>query len=190
MVSVYSYDKALEIVDLFTHNQITELKIYPTVVYEEGKTVIVFDYKTLEDYTEEERISIRSEFNEKKLQLVNQTLFRINEFISMMEADNVEYFRLSFDILKNIFNYSKVYKKPLENIEKTNVSESYQNYINDFEKFLTQNGIHKMNVPGLLQKTSVGKRGVKNIPITFGQLVCKLKDVIIDNDNNNEVINK
>ena len=190
MVSVYSYDKALEILDLFVRNQIIELNIYPSNFYDEDNYVIVFDYKTLEDYTEEEKINIRSEFNEKKLQLVNQTLFILNEFVSMMEIDNVEHFRLSFNILKNTFHYSKKYKKPLKSIEKIDVNETYQEFINNFEKFLTQNGVHKMNVPGLLQKTSSGKqRGIKNTPITFGQLVCKLKDVIIDNGNS-EVINK
>lgn len=189
MVSVYSYDKALEILDMFTRNQIVELKVYPSSFHDdENKIVMVFDYKTLEDYTEEERINIRSEFNEKKLQLINQTLFRLNEFISMMEANNVEYFRLIFNILTNVFHCSKKYIKPLKEIEETNIKESYKDFINDFEKFITKSGIHKMNVPGLYEKVTGKQRGNKHLPINFGQLVCKLKDVIIDD--NNKVIEK
>lgn len=182
MISIYSYDKACKVLDLFTQNQIITLKIYLDTSLGEENSKYVFDYKTYEDYPEKERIDIRSEFNEKNLQLINQTLSKLNEFISMMEIDNVEFFELSFDILRKELNHSQIYKKPLNEIIESNVDESYQEFITKFEQFVTQNGIHKMNVLGLYEKTSGNsKRGAKYNTINFGQLVCKLKDVIIDN---------
>lgn len=184
MISVYSYEKACNILDLFSKNQIIALRIYLDTSLGEENSKYVFDYKTYEDYPEDERVNIRSEFNEKNLQLINQTMAKLNEFVSMMEVDNVSFFDLTFDILKKEFNYSKTYKKPLESIVEPNVDESYQEFITKFEKFITQNGIHKMNIPGLYEKNSgSGKqqRGAKYNPISFGQLICKLKDVIVDN---------
>lgn len=188
MISAYSYDKACNILDLFSKNQIIALRIYLDTSLGEENSKYVFDFKTYEDYPEEERVSIRSEFNEKNLQLINQTMSKLNEFISMMEIDNVSFFKLSFDIIKKEFNCSKIYKKPLEEIVEPNVDETYQEFITKLETFITQNGIHKMNIPGLYEKSSgTGKqqRGAKYNPISFGQLVCKLKDVIIDNGENN-----
>lgn len=186
MISVYSYDKACNILDLFAQNQIIALRIYLNTSLGEDNAKYVFDFKTYEDYPEEERIAIRSEFNEKNLQLVNQTVSALNEFISMMEIDNVDFFDLSFNILKKEFNYSKSYKKPLKEVVEPSINESYQEFITKFEKFVTQNGIHKMNVPELFEKKAgTGKqRGVKYCPINFGQLICKLKDVLIDNGDN------
>lgn len=185
MILVYSYDKACKLLDLFAQNQIITLRIYSsTIGDDEQYKRYVFDFKTYEDYPEEERISIRSEFNEKNLQLINQAVSKLNEFISMMEIDNVNFFDLSFNILTKEFNYSKSYKRPLSDIMQPSIDESYQEFITKLEKFITQNGIHKMNVPELYEKTSgTGKRGAKYSPISFGQLVCKLKDVIIDNGN-------
>lgn len=185
MILVYSYDKACNVLDLFTQNQIIALRIYKDISLGKDNAKYVFDYKTYEDYPEEERISIRSEFNEKNLQLINQTISKLNEFISMMEIDNVDFFDLSFDILKKEFTHSKSYKKPLNEIMEPNIDESYQEFITKFEKFVTQNGIHKMNILGLYEKNSgSNKRGAKYNPISFGQLICKLKDVIIDNGSN------
>lgn len=184
MISVYSYEKACNILDLFSKNQIIALRIYLDTSLGEENSKYVFDYKTYEDYPEDERINIRSEFNEKNLQLINQTMAKLNEFVSMMEVDNVSFFDLTFDILKKEFNYSKTYKKPLESIVEPDVDESYQEFITKFEKFITQNGIHKMNIPGLYEKSSGNgkqQRGAKYNPISFGQLICKLKDVIVDN---------
>ena len=186
MISVYSYDKACKIIELFTQNQIIALKIYRNTSLGEDNAKYVFDFKTFEDYPEEERMSIRSEFNEKNLQLISQTTSKLNEFVGMMEIDNVEFFELTFDILKKKFNYSKSYKKPLNQVIESNVDESYKEFIAKFEKFITQNGIHKMNIPGLYEKTSGGKqRGAKYNLVSFGQLVNKLKDVIVDDGNDN-----
>ena len=54
---------------------------------------------------------------------------KLNEFISMMEVDNVSFFDLTFNILKKEFNYSKTYKKPLESIVEPSVDESYHEFI-------------------------------------------------------------
>lgn len=186
MISVYSYDKACKLIELFTQNQIIALKIYLNDSLGEDNAKYVFDFKTYEDYPEEERISLRSHFNEKNLQILIGATEALNEFVSMMEVDNVIAFELSFDIVTKEFKYSRSYKKPIEEIIEPTVDESYHEFITKFEKFVTQNGIHKMNIPGLLEKNpnSTAKRGNgKYNPITFGQLICKLKDVIIDNGN-------
>lgn len=187
MISVYSYDKACFILDLFTQNQIIALKIYLDTSLGEDNKRYVFDFKTYEDYPKEERVEIRSHFNEKNLQILTQATKALNEFVAMMEIDNVDFFELEFNIITKDFKYLRTYKKPIDEITKPTVEESYQEFIAKFEKFITQNGIHKMNVSGLYEKTSGnGKRGVKYNPVSFGQLICKLKDVIVDNGNNND----
>lgn len=186
MILVYSYDKACNIIDLFTQNQIIALKIYLDTSLGEENAKYVFDYKTYEDYPEEERISIRSQFNEKNLQLLTQTVKALNEFVTMMEINNVSSFELNFDIITKEYECMKSYKKQLNEIVEPSVDESYQEFITKFEKFITQNGIHKMNIPGIFEKSNGSKqRGGKYSLITFGQLICKLKDVIVDNGNNN-----
>lgn len=188
MILVYNYDKACKILDLIFQNQVIMLKIYLDSSLDKDNPKYIMDYKTYEDYPEEERINIRSEFNEKNLQLVSQVIKNLNEFVSMMETDNVNFFELSFNIIEKEFTCSKSYKKSLEEIEESNIDESYHKFINEFEKFVTRNGIHKMNVPELYNKTSGGngKRSTKYVPINFGQLICKLKDVIIDNGNSDK----
>ena len=192
MIFTYNFEQACKLIELFTQNQIITLKIYLDTSLGEENAKYVFDYKTYEDYPAEEHINIRSKFNEKNLQIITQAVSKLNEFVSMMEINNVNTFKLSFDILNKELVCSKSYKKPLKDISAPNVNESYNEFINDFEKFLTLNGIHKMNVPGLFEKTSGNntgtnnrqRNGVKYAPITFGQLVYKLKDVIIDNGDN------
>ena len=185
MISVYSYDKACNILNLLTQNQIIALKIYLDTSLGNDNAKYVFDFKTFEDYPEEERIKIRAEFNEKNLQIANNVVSKVSEFISMKEIDNIDFFELTFDLLKKELKCSKSYKKKVEEIENSNVEETCKEFIDKFEKFITQNGIHKMNVPGLFEKSSGNnkQRGVKYAPINFGQLICKLKDVIIDNGN-------
>lgn len=185
MILVYSYEKACKVLDLINNNQVIALKIYLNKSLGEENQKYVIDFKTYEDYPQEERLSIRSHFNEKNLQLITKTISKVNEFISMMEIDNVEFFDLSFDLLKKELNYSKSYKKPSSTVEPDN-NESYIDFINKFEMFITKNGIHKIDVPGLFEKTSGNnkQRGNKYKQISFGQLICKLKDVIIDNENN------
>lgn len=184
MILVYSYDKACNVIDLFTQNQIIALKIYLDTSFGEENAKYIFDYKTYEDYPEEEHINIRSYFNEKNLQLLTQTANTLNEFVTMMEVNNVSSFEFSFDIATKEYKCMKSYKKPLKEIVEPNVDESYQEFITKFEKFVTRNGINKMNIPELFEKNNgTGKRGGKYSPVTFGKLVCKLKDVIVDNGN-------
>ena len=185
MISVYSYDKACKLLELFAQNQVIALKVYLDTSLGEENAKYVFDFKTFEDYPIEEHIKIRSEFNEKNLQFIIQAVSKLNEFISMMEINNVNSFSMSFDILKKELICSKAYKKPLKDVSNINTEESYNEFVNMFEKFITQSGIHKMNVPGLYEKSSgnAKQRGIKYSPINFGQLICKLKDVIIDNGN-------
>ena len=185
MILVYSYDKACKILDLFSANQIIALKIYLDSSLGKDKAKYVFDYKTYEDYPAEEVINIRSYFNEKNLQIVTQATKMLNEFVTMMELNNVDSFGLDFNIITKEFNYFKSYKKQSDKIETPNKNESYQEFIIKFEKFITQNGVHKINIPGLYEKNSGGKqqRGAKYNPINFGQLISKLKDVIVDDGN-------
>lgn len=186
MILVYSYDKACNILDLFSQSQIIALKIYRDTSLGEENAKYVFDFKTFEDYPEDERMAIRSEFNEKNLRLINQAIAKLNEFISMKEIDNINFFEMSFNLLKKEFVCSKVYKKSLEEVQNSNTEETYKEFINTFEKFITQNGIHKMNIPGIFEKGSGNnkQRGVKYNPMNFGQLICKLKDVVIDDGGN------
>ena len=75
MISVYSYEKACNILDLFSKNQIIALRIYLDTSLGEENSKYVFDYKTYEDYPEDERVNIRSEFNEKNLQLIKNSIW-------------------------------------------------------------------------------------------------------------------
>lgn len=187
MVLVYSYEKACNILELFNQNKIVSLRIYLNNSLGKENAKYVFDFKTYEDYPEEEHIKIRSEFNEKNLQMLNQAVAKVNEFITMMEVDNVVLFDLTFDILKKEFSCSKAYKKAIKEVEGTEQTESYSDFINKLEKYITQNGIHKINIPGLYEKIpGSGKRGVKYNPVSFGELICKLKDVITDNGEDGE----
>ena len=182
MISVYSYSKALEIIELFSKNQIVELQIYSDTSLGEENAKYVFDYKTYEDFPESQHQTIRECFNEKSLQRVTQTVTLLNEFLVMMETDNVILFELRFDIQSHLFSSMKSYKRPFSDVSNADIGETYKDFIKRFEEFITLAGVHKLEIPGLCEKISTGKRPKIN-PITFGQLICKMKDVIIDANN-------
>lgn len=182
MISVYSYSKALEIIELFSKNQIIELQIYLDKSFGEENAKYVFDYKTYEDFPIERHQEIRDAFNEKSLQRVTQTMSLLNEFLIMMETDNVTLFELRFNIQNHLFSSMKAYKRPFSEISNADIGETYKDFIKRFEEFITSIGIHKLEIPGLCEKISTGKRQKVN-PITFGQLINKMKDVIVDGNN-------
>lgn len=180
MISVYSYDNACKVIDLFSKNQIVALKIYQDDSLGKENAKYVFDFKTLEDYPEEERVELRSRFNEKNLSSFVKATSALTTFVSMMEIDNVVFFNMNFEIGK-VFSCTKSFGK--KEIEEPS-DESYEDFINRFEKYVTKAGIHKMNIPDLFVKNTAPsnskQRNPKYVTITFGQLINKLKDVNLD----------
>lgn len=178
MILVYDYKNALNILKLFTENKIVTLKIYLDNSLGTESNYI-FDYTSIEDYPEE-FVQIRAMFNEKTIQLMVQATQVLNEFVTMKETGNVNLFDFDFDIRKTSLNYHRAYKKPISdvlNIDKDNV---YQEFVSKFESFLTTNGIHNMTFPDVYMKTKGTKQQrAKYIPITFGELLLKMKDVMI-----------
>ena len=63
-------------------------------------------------------------------------------------------------------------------------NESYEDFINKFEKYVTKAGAFKMNIPDLFVKntapSSNKQRNPKYVTTTFGQLINILKDVNLD----------
>ena len=161
--------------------QIITLKVYLDKSLGDENSKYVFDYTTYDDYDEEEHIKLRSLFNESTLQRLVQTVTVLNEFIIMMETDNVNLFELNFDIRTHLFSVFKSFKKPIEEIiGKSDTDETYKNFIEQFEKFITQAGVHKMEIPNIFYKYSETGKRAKSSPLTFGQLINKLKDVVLD----------
>jgi len=176
MITVYSYDNARNILDLFSKNQVVALKIYQDDSFGD----YVFDFNTLEDYPEEEQAELRLRFNEKNLSAFVKATKALNDFIAMKEIDNVQFFNMKFEI-GEVFSCTKSFGEK-ETEEPSD--ENYEDFINKFEKYVTKAGAFKMNIPELFVKNTApsnGKqRNAKYVTITFGQLINKLKDVNLD----------
>lgn len=181
MILVYDYNNAMNILKLFTEGNIVTLKIYLDNSLG-TESAYVLNYTSIEDYPEEERVQIRSMFNEKTIQLTVQATQVLNEFVTMKETGNVNFFDFEFDIKNTTLLYHRSYKKTLKEISNVgNEEETYQTFVSKFESFLTVNGIHNMTFPGVYQKApgSAKQQRVKYNPMTFGEVLLKMKDVMI-----------
>lgn len=185
MISVYSYENACKVLDLFVNNQIIALKIYLNESLGKENAKYVFDFKTFEDYPQEEHVHLRSLFNEKNFNSIVKATKNLNDFITMMEIDNVKHYSFEYEIGKTL-KETKVLKKTPEEIYMPDMNTSYQNFISSFEKFVIQSGVYKMEIPGLFEKSSnTGKqRGNKYAQVSFEHLINKMKDVILDDNSN------
>lgn len=177
MILPYSYTNAKDVIEMFSKNQIVELKVY---VSDDN---YIFEFKTLDEYPEEERNKIKVRFNKDNLQLFMNTLKELNEFASMMEIDNVVSFELGFNIVTKKYNHSKQYRKPLDSIENEGVKPepelTYKDFVDRFEDLITKYGAGESNVPGIYEKVQNSKQKKFNV-ITFKQLISRMREVNLD----------
>lgn len=180
MILVYNYENACKVVDLFSKNQIIALKIYQDESLGKENANFVFDFKTFEDYPEEEHTELRSRFNEKNLSSFVKATSALTTFVSMMEIENVLFFNMNFEIGK-VFSCTKAFGE--KEVEEPS-DEAYEEFINRFEKYVTKAGIYKMNIPAIFVKntnpSNTKQRNPKYVTATFGQLINILKDVNLD----------
>lgn len=179
MILPYTYTNAKDVIELFTKNQIPTLKIEK----ESNSDNYYFEFKTVNEYPEEERNAIKACFNKSNLQTFMNTLKELNDFVSMMETNNVLSFNLHFDITTGKYKRSKWYGKDIGSIEnegtKPETELTYKELVDRFEELVTKYGAGESNIPGIYEKVLNGKQKKFN-QITFKQLINKMREVNLD----------
>lgn len=179
MVMTYNLNRANDLIELFDNSNIVALKVYLDSSLGEENESYIFDFKTIEDYPENKRIEIRSLFNDKNLHKLSQVSKILKEFVFMKEADNVNLFELSFDIMTNEFKVQKSYKQTMPIGHVTGSRETYQETLATLNGYIASKDKLSLIIPEVYEKIPTNGRA-KYIKLTIEDLLNKLKEVKID----------
>lgn len=180
MVDIYEYNRALYILKMLRANEIVSLNVYK----DESLKHYVFDYKTSEDYPEENHLQIRSAFNVNNLPIVLNAAATLEIFITNKRNDKVTFFEMEFNLLTGKLTTNHSFNDGAIQLEEPSSS----NILSDIEKLLSDKELLKAKVPGLYEQSLNSKQQQRSryVQTTFETLLSKLKEVISDGTNQEE----
>ncbi len=175
MILVYNYEKAMHVIDLFNKNQIVTIKVCKS----DSIDNFIFEYSTVEEY--EDKDLIAKQFSKNTvLNTRIAVLTLLNEFVLMMSIKKVSNFNLKFDLMTNEIEWIKSYNVTSEAIAPENRLEVI---LFELEDQISRLGLGKLEISEVYEKANIEGKKAKYNPITFEDLISKLRKIAAGVDN-------